>query len=474
MIPPGTPSPEHEAWHRLETIPGLVALPCAWQSGMGQYFPTFKSLCLQPATWLAESFPCERNCGCIHRVILRHDRTSAIAACCCPSPDCPDIPLSITDLTPLEVNRARLGRAIGTALGLATKILEISQPHTLQFGAWSPDAIPAILTIHWDSNSFRRTVAELVARLGKPFILFSPTSCHMDAASLELLHHARAAFFPLDSNLTINPDGTLAPTTPPPELFAPVRPQPSTLNHPPAIALPTARQPSTTPRPRYALVKGLGVWHLIFDGQEADIRHGKAIFYVAWLLYNPPEHPIHALDLIAKIPEIYRQQLGLPTIFDHTTGQPVPLERHARLQERSLALDDREALRRLYRKEKELETILDSDASEPEKAEALRELEAIAQFQSQHIRGTQAATQRVARSVRMALKRLHHNLAAALDETGQPHPALRPFATHIQKYILLPSARYSGHGGPNARTGLAGCFTYEPPPGTTWLPCAFH
>ena len=69
-----------------------------------------------------------------------------------------------------------------------------------------------------------------------------------------------------------------------------------------------------------------------------------------------------------------RLKEGLPEITDPTTGRKITLESHARLQERSLALDDREAMRRLYKKQKELESILDDDSSsEPEKAEALPE-----------------------------------------------------------------------------------------------------
>jgi hypothetical protein len=220
--------------------------------------------------------------------------------------------------------------------------------------------------------------------------------------------------------------------------------------------------------PRYALRKGLGVWHLIFDGKEADIRHEKGIFYVAWLLYNPPEHPIHALDLMAKVPEIYRQQLGLPALVDQTTGQAVALESHARLQERSLALDDREAMRRLYRKEKQLEAILDSDATEPEKAEALRELEEISEFQRLHGRRNAAAAQRAVWAIRNAIRRLHHHLLTVIDPQGNPHPVFHSFANHIENHILTPSSRYFSPTRSGPRGTLAGCFTYEPPYSLSW------
>ena len=186
------------------------------------------------------------------------------------------------------------------------------------------------------------------------------------------------------------------------------------------------------------------------------------------MLYRPPQ-PIRGVDLVARIPEFFRKQIGLPSLVDPATGIARVLSSDARLQERSLALDDAQAMRELRRKEKQLEAILDSEnASEPEKAEALRELEQIAEFQRQHGRRTIDAAQRTVKTVREALYRLHEHLFLSFDLQGRPHPVLRPFALHIQNFILIPSARYAGYGGPSARGRLAGCFTYEPPEGIAW------
>ncbi len=50
-----------------------------------------------------------------------------------------------------------------------------------------------------------------------------------------------------------------------------------------------------------------------------------------------------------------------------------------------------------------------------------------------------------------------------------PNAALHwtPVARSVA-YLIIPSARFTGHGGPHAKTGLAGHFTYEPPPGVAW------
>jgi len=221
-------------------------------------------------------------------------------------------------------------------------------------------------------------------------------------------------------------------------------------------------------RGAYSLRRGMGVWHLRFAGSDADLKHEKAILYVSYLFTNPPIVPLHALDLCARIQSTSQRQYGLEQIADPATGKAAPLAAQARIQERSLSLDDAEVLLALRSKEKELEAILDDDdESEPVKAEAARELEALAQYQRQHSRRTEDNAQRAVRAVRRALTRFHQRLFAARDAHGNPHPVLHPFAEHIEKYLLIPSARYSGKGG-RARGGLAGCFTYEPPPGVKW------
>jgi hypothetical protein len=211
------------------------------------------------------------------------------------------------------------------------------------------------------------------------------------------------------------------------------------------------------------------MWHLVFEGEAAELRHERGIFYGAYLLFNPPAQPIHALDLMAKIPELYRRQLGLAPLASPTAGRVSAVESGARLQERSLALDDAQSMRALLKKQKELEAILDDDSEcEPVKAEALRELEALYQFQKKHARTSRDSAQNAADAVRLAIQRFQRRLYGAVDMNGRPNPVLRGFAEHIEKYILIPSARYSRHGRNQARTGLAGCFTYEPPEGVLW------
>jgi hypothetical protein len=172
---------------------------------------------------------------------------------------------------------------------------------------------------------------------------------------------------------------------------------------------------------------------------------------------------------VAKVPAIYHRQLGVSSPVDQTNGKAVPIASTARPQERSHSLDDLEAARRLHKKQQELEAVLDDDdATEPEKAEALAELEQIYEFQKTHALRSRGNAEKLVRAVRAAITRFHKHLAAATDGKGQPHPVLRPFADHLTRHLITPSARYNGRMGARTRAGIAGRFTYEPPPGVRW------
>ncbi|HWW02609.1 MAG TPA: hypothetical protein VNZ64_23120 [Candidatus Acidoferrum sp.] len=220
------PSP----WSALEAVRGLVNFRADWRLLAGDQFDALSLLCLQPSSLKPESYPCPAQCGCWHRIIPRHDGTGAVAACRCEPPACPDFPLTIEDITPLEVNRAKLGRALCKALLLNSKTAEFGLPFTTQIGSWSANAVPAILTILPDHEAFRRVVPDLVATLNQPFILLAPTANHLDARSLAHLSRVRAAFFPLETTVTLTPAGTLLPVKPPGELFAQFTPQPKEID----------------------------------------------------------------------------------------------------------------------------------------------------------------------------------------------------------------------------------------------------
>ncbi|HWX23120.1 MAG TPA: hypothetical protein VN578_24725 [Candidatus Binatia bacterium] len=145
------------------------------------------------------------------------------ATCRCTPPTCPPLDLTLAEVTPLQVNRPKLARAVCKAFACDPKTAELGLSNTVQVGAWSADAVPVILTIQFSRAAFQSITAQLAVRLQRPFILFAPTSHYLDAVSQEHLAHARAAFFPLDSHLTLTPAGTVRP---PGELLAAFTPQP--------------------------------------------------------------------------------------------------------------------------------------------------------------------------------------------------------------------------------------------------------
>jgi hypothetical protein len=198
----------------------------------------------------------------------------------------------------------------------------------------------------------------------------------------------------------------------------------------------------------------LGYWELTFERRPAIFKHELGALYVACLLLDPPSEPIHAVALALKA----REMGGQP---------PGPAEV---IQQRSMGLDDAAAVRDLWRRQRGLERVLeDGRESEPVRAEALRELEEITEFLRKSPWRSRGGAERCVRAVTRAIKRLHARLAGAVDAKGLPHPVLRGFAQHLHQHLLVPSGRGGGYARAQAASGSAGCLTYEPPSGVTWV-----
>jgi hypothetical protein len=130
------------------------------------------------------------------------------------------------DIVPLEVDRAKLGRALCKAFGFNSRASDLGVTNTIQIGSYSADAVPVILSLQIERYTFQRVVAQLVANLNKPFILLAPTADHLDANCLSLLARVKAEFFPLDSTVLVTEQGILLPARTPGEIFARFRPEP--------------------------------------------------------------------------------------------------------------------------------------------------------------------------------------------------------------------------------------------------------
>jgi hypothetical protein len=210
-------------WQALEQLPGLVAVPAAWRAMAGEDFDLVHFTLLRGRASLAESFPCSRGCGCAHRVVDRGGGTFA-GVCDCESWNCEDIPLTRADVTPLELNWSKLGRAVAKALECDAKESALGLTATKQIAAFANAALPVVLTIQHDAEEFRSVVAQLAARLRGRFILLAPTRRWFDAGTQELLAHANAGFFALESYVTVGVSGLRASKSAG-ELFSPFLPE---------------------------------------------------------------------------------------------------------------------------------------------------------------------------------------------------------------------------------------------------------
>lgn len=196
---------------------------------------------------------------------------------------------------------------------------------------------------------------------------------------------------------------------------------------------------------RYALRNGGGIWKIVFDWKGADWKDEKGLRYVAYLVKHPPAQPIHGTKLAAQV-------FG-----------------YADVPELSLGKEDESTQRAIEKEAKELASVIRSaGASDLEKREARERLEELAKVRKVAGKRPESNAEKTVRAVRKAIHRLHKKLASAKDGGGRPHPVYRPFAEHILKHIIIPSARYSGRRGARTKAGVAGCFTYERPEGVEW------
>jgi hypothetical protein len=216
-------------------------------------------------------------------------------------------------------------------------------------------------------------------------------------------------------------------------------------------------------RTQYMLRRRGKIWQLVFEGEAAQFKHEKGATYVVRLLAE--RGPFHAVELAVP-------SEGAPTKKwrEKAASLREVLELGGRVQERSAALDEREALRRLIQERWRLEAVANDETKSKVVREAARvDVEAIdAHLAAQPQRPSDNA-QKTVRAVRMAIKRFCRNLIDAEDERGKPDRVLKAFGYHLWDYLFMPSSRYADARGHVARKGLAGCFLYERPKGVKWV-----
>jgi hypothetical protein len=206
-------------WRALEELPTGCGTAADWQHFAGAAWPAWQRGFLDQRSEPATHCFCPHECGCAHRVV-QHASGRIAAVCECDPWNCDDIPLTASDVVEWELNRGRLARALCRALELERREQDLGLPGTQQVATFSATAVPVILTIQQERHEFRQVVAELASRWREGYILFTPTSRFVDGRVHELLSHARAKFFDLESHVTLLPDGTLHAPKRAGEIFA--------------------------------------------------------------------------------------------------------------------------------------------------------------------------------------------------------------------------------------------------------------
>ena len=209
-------------WRCLETLAAgyqlntsLAAVPAKWRELANGHYDAMLKAFLRTTDEPAFSYPCPQECGCAHEII-RHDSGRIVAVCRCEPWNCDDIPLTPADTLLVELNWAKLGRAIASVLDCDGGASGNSHAGgtslcagTRQIATFGGAGLPVVLTIQQDRAGFAGVVAQLVATLKERFILLAPTSRLLDANIQAMLKSARAGFFSLEANLELLPTGRL-------------------------------------------------------------------------------------------------------------------------------------------------------------------------------------------------------------------------------------------------------------------------
>ncbi len=211
-------------WRCLEELPGLSGVAAEWKRHAGEEFETFRKGFLQKAKRRASSFPCPQKPGCTHQV---HPRGNGFVGVCKDDEGtgCDDILLTADDVDVWELNFIRLGRAIAQALRCDPKDTALGLDRTRQIASLGDGPLPILLTVQHDEDGFVDTVARLVARFPKGFVLLAPTSRFCNAVATELLGRVNGGFFTLEQHVSVMPSGALHAPKSGGDLFAPYLPE---------------------------------------------------------------------------------------------------------------------------------------------------------------------------------------------------------------------------------------------------------
>jgi hypothetical protein len=186
----------------------------------------------------------------------------------------------------------------------------------------------------------------------------------------------------------------------------------------------------------FALRRCQEVWQVAFERDRDFFGHTTGMIFIDHYLKHPGE-AIHPVELLARL-----------------QGQEP-------IQQRSVALDDRDATDGYLRQMDDLRAVIEDEKTPAgQKKVAEEELAQLEQADDYIYHRTFDKAARTAKSVRQAINRSLRLLEAARDELGRFHPVLVRFAAHVRKYLF---------GASLAKGVPTGCLVYEPPADVRWV-----
>ena len=196
-------------WNGFDIITSGRALLSVWKEAFGDDFGSVEPF-LVPTTELAQVWPCPRapSCGCDHEV--REDLEGGfVAVCTCGDGDCEPVGLEPGDLAIHALDKAALGVAVASALGLRTAQRD-HEPHggrTVAAGLEASVHAPAYLCLANSSATLMREAELLLGEGAAPFLLLTPTATFWSSEMDSTLRRAGCASLALPAVLEPAPDG---------------------------------------------------------------------------------------------------------------------------------------------------------------------------------------------------------------------------------------------------------------------------
>lgn len=242
------------------------------------------------------------------------------------------------------------------------------------------------------------------------------------------------------------------------------------LDSSPVAAFPVPENKLVSPYRIAKLYKG---WRIVFNGKEEVFPDMKGMQIIAHLLKNPPNAPIHVLELESAVRSnrpLHQSQIldneEDESDEDYTEPDRAQATRPCfsdRLQELNLNMDSKEIEKNLLReRSKYQELIANPKMSNGAKADAQTKIGQIDAFlhsgNPKHIDQSSKAYDRVRQQFNRIMKKLNSSQSQSLKN----------FAEHLQNQLIEPSRRFSGTSHSRAKAGVAQTFTFEPPPGVIW------